>query len=99
MLLTEARRAARVSADGELVALGEQDRGGWDRDLIAEGQALIRGRLASGGPLGATRSSPPSTPSTPTPATSGTPTGARSSRSTTSWPASTPPRSCGSTGR
>jgi RNA polymerase sigma-70 factor (ECF subfamily) len=48
MLLTEARRAARVSASGELVALGEQDRGAWDRDLIAEGHALVRARLASG---------------------------------------------------
>jgi RNA polymerase sigma-70 factor (ECF subfamily) len=37
MLLTEGRRAARVSASGELVALGEQDRGAWDRELIAEG--------------------------------------------------------------
>ncbi|WP_250006719.1 RNA polymerase sigma factor [Actinoplanes sp. M2I2] len=48
MLLTEARRAARVSAGGELVALGEQDRGAWDRKLIAEGHALVRERLASG---------------------------------------------------
>jgi RNA polymerase sigma-70 factor (ECF subfamily) len=48
MLLTEARRAARVSANGELVALGEQDRGSWDRELIAEGHALVRARLASG---------------------------------------------------
>jgi RNA polymerase sigma-70 factor (ECF subfamily) len=48
MLLTEARRAARVSAGGELVALGEQDRGAWDRALIAEGHALVRARLASG---------------------------------------------------
>jgi len=48
MLLTEARRAARVSATGELVALGEQDRGAWDRELIAEGHALVRARLASG---------------------------------------------------
>ncbi|GLW22677.1 RNA polymerase subunit sigma-24 [Microbispora amethystogenes] len=48
MLLTEARRAARVSASGELVALGEQDRGAWDRELIAEGHALVRARLASG---------------------------------------------------
>ena len=48
MLLTEARRDARVSASGELVALGEQDRGAWDRDLIAEGHALVRARLASG---------------------------------------------------
>jgi RNA polymerase sigma-70 factor (ECF subfamily) len=48
MLMTEARRAARVSASGELVALADQDRGAWDRDLIAEGHALVRARLASG---------------------------------------------------
>lgn len=48
MLLTEARRAARVSASGELVTLGEQDRGAWDRDLIAEGHALVRARLTAG---------------------------------------------------
>jgi RNA polymerase sigma-70 factor (ECF subfamily) len=48
MLLTDARRAARVSASGELVALDEQDRGAWDRELIAEGHALVRARLASG---------------------------------------------------
>ncbi|GAA4249359.1 sigma factor-like helix-turn-helix DNA-binding protein [Dactylosporangium darangshiense] len=48
MLLTEARRAARVSASGELVALDEQDRGAWNRELIAEGHALVRARLASG---------------------------------------------------
>jgi RNA polymerase sigma-70 factor (ECF subfamily) len=48
MLLTWARRAARVSASGELVALAEQDRGAWDRSLIAEGHALVRARLASG---------------------------------------------------
>src|SRR5262249_54807303 len=48
MLLTDARRAARVSASGELVPLDEQDRGAWDRDLIAEGHALVRARLASG---------------------------------------------------
>jgi RNA polymerase sigma-70 factor (ECF subfamily) len=48
MLLTEARRAARVSASGELVALGEQDRGAWDSELVAEGHALVRARLASG---------------------------------------------------
>ncbi|HET9169347.1 MAG TPA: DUF6596 domain-containing protein [Actinospica sp.] len=48
MLLTEARRGARVSAGGELVPLGEQDRGAWDRGLIAEGHALVRERLAAG---------------------------------------------------
>ena len=48
MLLTDARRAARVSANGELVTLAEQDRDAWDRELIAEGHALVRARLASG---------------------------------------------------
>ncbi|MFI6737069.1 RNA polymerase sigma factor [Nonomuraea sp. NPDC050451] len=48
MLLIEARRPARVSAGGELVALDEQDRGAWDAALIAEGHQLVRERLASG---------------------------------------------------
>ncbi|MFB9237707.1 RNA polymerase sigma factor [Plantactinospora siamensis] len=48
MLLIEARRAARVSAGGELVALDEQDRGAWDTGLIAEGHRLVRERLAAG---------------------------------------------------
>ena len=48
MLMTEARRTARVSAAGELVTLDEQDRGAWDRALVAEGHALVRARLASG---------------------------------------------------
>ncbi|MEV4094248.1 RNA polymerase sigma factor [Streptosporangium saharense] len=47
MLLIEARRPARVSADGELVALGEQDRGAWNAELIAEGHRLVRERLAA----------------------------------------------------
>ncbi|MFF3560538.1 RNA polymerase sigma factor [Streptomyces sp. NPDC002574] len=42
MLLTEARRPARTAADGGLVPLDEQDRGRWDRELVAEGQALVR---------------------------------------------------------
>ncbi|MEV4578609.1 sigma-70 family RNA polymerase sigma factor [Nonomuraea jabiensis] len=42
MLLTESRRAARTSEEGELVLLGEQDRGLWDRELVAEGQELVR---------------------------------------------------------
>ena len=45
MLLTEARRPARV-AGGELVTLGEQDRGRWDRELIEEGHTLVRLCLA-----------------------------------------------------
>jgi RNA polymerase sigma-70 factor (ECF subfamily) len=48
MLLIEARHAARVSATGELVTLGEQDRTAWDQNLIAEGHRLVRERLASG---------------------------------------------------
>jgi RNA polymerase sigma-70 factor (ECF subfamily) len=48
MLLTEARRTARVSAGGELVTLDEQDRGAWDTALIAEGHQLVRERLATG---------------------------------------------------
>ena len=47
MLLTEARRPARISASGELITLDEQDRGTWDAALIAEGHRLVRERLAS----------------------------------------------------
>jgi RNA polymerase sigma-70 factor (ECF subfamily) len=47
MLLTEARRTARVSASGELVPLGEQDRGAWNAALIAEGHQLVCERLAA----------------------------------------------------
>ncbi|MGC5166891.1 RNA polymerase sigma factor [Luteimicrobium sp. DT211] len=46
MLLTEARRAARVEG-GELVTLDAQDRASWDPDLIAEGHRLVRERLAA----------------------------------------------------
>jgi RNA polymerase sigma factor (sigma-70 family) len=48
MLLTEARRPARVDAFGELVSLADQDRRLWDRDLIAEGAALVTSALAQG---------------------------------------------------
>jgi RNA polymerase sigma-70 factor (ECF subfamily) len=42
MLLIEARRTARTTPDGDLVLLVDQDRGVWDRALIAEGQAIVR---------------------------------------------------------
>ncbi|MCL6669871.1 RNA polymerase sigma factor [Streptomyces panaciradicis] len=42
MLLVESRREARVDADGVLVPLPEQDRERWDRELVAEGQSLVR---------------------------------------------------------
>jgi len=49
MLLQESRRAARTSAGGDLVLLEDQDRGLWDRELIAEGIALVERALASRG--------------------------------------------------
>jgi RNA polymerase sigma-70 factor (ECF subfamily) len=42
LLLTESRRPARLAADGTLVLLADQDRSRWDRELIVEGQALVR---------------------------------------------------------
>jgi RNA polymerase sigma-70 factor (ECF subfamily) len=48
MLLIQARHTARVSAGGELVTLGEQDRGAWDASMIGEGHRLVRERLATG---------------------------------------------------
>jgi RNA polymerase sigma-70 factor, ECF subfamily len=42
MLLVSSRRATRTTPGGELVLLADQDRGRWDRHLIAEGQALVR---------------------------------------------------------
>ena len=47
MLLHESRRAARTSANGELILLDDQDRSLWDRGLIAEGSALVARALAS----------------------------------------------------
>ena len=42
MLLTHARRTARTAPDGTLVPLPEQRRDLWDRELIAQGHALVR---------------------------------------------------------
>jgi RNA polymerase sigma-70 factor (ECF subfamily) len=42
MVLLESRRTARTTPDGGLVLLADQDRGLWDRELIAEGQAIVR---------------------------------------------------------
>ncbi|HZE40298.1 MAG TPA: DUF6596 domain-containing protein [Stackebrandtia sp.] len=41
MLLTDARRAARTGADGELIPMADQDRGAWNRELIDEGIGLL----------------------------------------------------------
>jgi predicted RNA polymerase sigma factor len=48
MLLTDARRHARSTANGELVPLADQDRALWDADKIAEGVALITAALPRG---------------------------------------------------
>jgi RNA polymerase sigma-70 factor (ECF subfamily) len=45
MLLSESRRPARISADGTMVRLADQDRSRWDRELISEGHGLVRACL------------------------------------------------------
>jgi len=42
MLLVDSRRASRTNSHGDLVLLADQDRGLWDRSLIAEGQSIVR---------------------------------------------------------
>ena len=48
MLLLDARRPARTGPGGELVPLPEQDRGRWDRALVAEGNALLAAAIGRG---------------------------------------------------
>jgi RNA polymerase sigma-70 factor, ECF subfamily len=50
LLVTDARRATRVDADGRLVRLKDQDRSAWDRAALAEADALITGCLRAGPP-------------------------------------------------
>ncbi|HET9051363.1 MAG TPA: DUF6596 domain-containing protein [Candidatus Dormibacteraeota bacterium] len=50
LLLTDARRPARTDASGDLVLLADQDRGLWDRALVAEGDALLQEALRRGRP-------------------------------------------------
>jgi RNA polymerase sigma-70 factor (ECF subfamily) len=50
LLLTDARRAARVTAAGDLVLLDDQDRGRWNRFMIDEGAALLEQALRTGRP-------------------------------------------------
>jgi len=47
MLLQESRRAARASASGDLIRLEDQDRSRWNRELIAEGVALVERALGT----------------------------------------------------
>jgi predicted RNA polymerase sigma factor len=46
MLLHHARRASRTGPGGRLIPLGEQDRSGWDTELIAEGVVILQAALA-----------------------------------------------------
>ncbi len=48
MLLHDSRRDARVSAEGELVLLEEQDRGLWHEEQIREGTELLESALRRG---------------------------------------------------
>jgi RNA polymerase sigma-70 factor (ECF subfamily) len=45
MLLTDARRAARLDTHGSMVRLSDQDRALWNKELIREGQQLVRSCL------------------------------------------------------
>lgn len=47
MLLHESRRAARTSADDEVILLEDQDRTLWNREAISEGQSLVERSLRS----------------------------------------------------
>jgi len=48
MVLTDARRVARIGAHGELIPLPEQDRSRWDVKAIDEGVALVSAALKQG---------------------------------------------------
>jgi RNA polymerase sigma-70 factor, ECF subfamily len=46
LLLSDARRPARVAADGALIPLEEQDRSRWNAEAIAQGLAVLDAALA-----------------------------------------------------
>jgi predicted RNA polymerase sigma factor len=48
MLLIEARRPARTTADGEPIPLPDQDRSSWDQGLVQEGTAILDEAIAAG---------------------------------------------------
>jgi RNA polymerase sigma-70 factor (ECF subfamily) len=50
LLLTDARRGARLDESGELVLLRDQDRRRWDTAMIAEGERLLVQVLRTGRP-------------------------------------------------
>src|SRR5262249_48927205 len=48
MLLHESRKESRVSDEGDIILLGDQDRSRWDRKMIAEGTSLVENALRRG---------------------------------------------------
>ena len=50
MMLHEARRAARMTADGDIILLADQDRSLWNRGMIAEAGRLVADAMRSGRP-------------------------------------------------
>jgi RNA polymerase sigma-70 factor, ECF subfamily len=50
LLLTDARRGARSQDTGDIILLEDQDRGRWDRAMIAEGETLLERALRTGRP-------------------------------------------------
>ena len=50
MLLSQARRRTRTTVSGELVLLADQDRSRWERELIEEGQEIVRRCVRRGQP-------------------------------------------------
>ena len=87
MLFHDARRDARVDADGELITLEDQDRARWNRPQIEEADAILQAALRRGpaGPyliqaaIAACHATAPRRPP---------PTGLRSPGCTGGWPSS-----------
>ena len=96
MLLHDARRDARVDANGHYIALDAQDRSLWDRTGSARASSGWRAR-SGWGIRASTRSRPPSRRSRPRRRAATRSTGRRSPSSTGPWPCSTRRRSSSST--
>lgn len=63
MLLTDSRRAARTTPEGEVVLLRDQNRQRWNRQMITEGMTLMREAMTSRSvPTACRRQSLPSMP-------------------------------------
>ena len=92
MLLHDARRAARIDANGEFVTLEAQDRSLWNRQQIAEGEALVQLAMRQRRP-GPFKSRLPSPPCRRSRGPRRTPIGGRSRSSIASCASLSPVRS------